>query len=294
MSILDALGDGNKAVGRTYGVVAGIVTNNKDPDELGRLKVKFPWFSDNNETDWIRMTTFMAGGVRGSFFLPEVGDEVLVAFEHGNINRPYVIGALWNGVDKPPETNSDGKNNIRKIKSRSGHELIFNDEDNKENIEIHTKAGHKIFLDDTSDEEKIEILDKSGNNSILIDSPENSITISAQRKIDANSGNNSIVIDSDANSITMSGQKKIDIKSGNNSIIIDSDNNSIAMSGQMKIEIKSGSNSITIDSVANSIAISSQLKLSLKAPNIEIEAGGMMTIKSSGILTLQGSLVKIN
>lgn len=294
MSILDALGDGNKAVGRTYGVVAGIVTNNKDPDELGRLKVKFPWFSDNNETDWIRMTTFMAGGVRGSFFLPEVGDEVLVAFEHGNINRPYVIGALWNGVDKPPETNSDGKNNIRKIKSRSGHELIFNDEDNKENIEIHTKAGHKIFLDDTSDEEKIEILDKSRNNSILIDSPENSITISAQKKIDANSGNNSIVIDSDANSITMSGQKKIDIKSGNNSIIIDSDNNSIAMSGQMKIEIKSGSNSITIDSVANSIAISSQLKLSLKAPNIEIEAGGMMTIKSSGILTLQGSLVKIN
>lgn len=294
MSILDALGDGNKAVGRTYGVVAGIVTNNKDPDELGRLKVKFPWFSDNNETDWIRMTTFMAGGVRGSFFLPEVGDEVLVAFEHGNINRPYVIGALWNGVDKPPETNSDGKNNIREIKSRSGHELIFNDEDNKENIEIHTKAGHKIFLDDTSDEEKIEILDKSGNNSILIDSPENSITISAQKKIDANSGNNSIVIDSDANSITMSGQKKIDIKSGNNSIIIDSDNNSIAMSGQMKIEIKSGSNSITIDSVANSIAISSQLKLSLKAPNIEIEAGGMMTIKSSGILTLQGSLVKIN
>lgn len=268
MSILDALGDRDKAVGRAYGVVAGIVTNNKDPKELGRLKVKFPWFSDNNETDWVRMTTFMAGGTIGSFFLPEVGDEVLVAFENGNINLPYVIGALWNGKNKPPETNSDGKNNIRKIKSRSGHELIFNDEENKENIEIHTKAGHKIFLDDTSDEEKIEILDKSGNNSILIDS--------------------------DANSITMSGQKKIDIKSGNNSIIIDSDNNSIAMSGQMKIEIKSGSNSITIDSAANSIAISSQLKLSLKAPNIEIEAGGMMTIKSSGILTLQGSLVKIN
>lgn len=293
-SILDELGTTNKSVGDLNGVVAGIVTNNKDPDKLGRLKVKFPWFSDDHETDWVRMTTFMTGGGRGSFFLPEVGDEVLVAFENGNIDRPYVIGALWNGVDKPPETNSDGKNNIRKIRSRSGHELIFNDEENKENIEIHTKAGHKIFLDDTSDKEKIEIQDKSGNNSILIDSPGNSITISGQKKIDVNSGNNSIVIDSDANSITMSGQKKIDIKSGNNSIIIDSDKNSIAMSGQMKIEIKSGSNSITIDSAANSIAISSQLKLSLKAPTIEIEAGGMMTIKSSGILTLQGSLVKIN
>jgi uncharacterized protein involved in type VI secretion and phage assembly len=294
MSILDALENKDKAVGRTYGVVAGIVTNNKDPNELGRLKIKFPWFSDNNETDWVRMTTFMAGGLRGSFFLPEVGDEVLVAFENGNINRPYIIGALWNGQDLPPETNSDGKNNIRKIKSRSGHELIFNDEENKENIEIHTKAGHKIFLDDTGDEEKIEILDKSGNNSILIDSPDNSITISAQKKIDANSGDNSVVIDSEANSITAAGQKKVEINSGNNSIIIDSDNNSIAMSGQMKIEIKSGNNSITIDSAANSIAISSQLQLSIKAPQINIESDGMMTIKSSGILTLQGSLVKIN
>lgn len=268
MSILDALGDRDKATGKTYGVVPGIVTNNKDPDELGRLKVKFPWFSDNNETDWIRMTTFVAGGVRGSFFLPEVGDEVLIAFEHGNINRPYIIGALWNGVDKPPETNSDGKNNIRKIKSRSGHELIFNDEENKENVEIHTKAGHKIFLNDTSDEEKLEILDKTGNNSIVIDSVENSITISGQKKIDANSGNNSIVIDSDANSITIS--------------------------GQTKIEIKSGSNSIKIDSTANSIDISSKLKLGIKAQIIEMEAGGTMTIKSSGVLTLQGSLVKIN
>jgi uncharacterized protein involved in type VI secretion and phage assembly len=268
MSILDALGYGNKAVGKTYGVVPGIVTNNKDPDKLGRLKVKFPWFSDDHETDWVRMTTFMAGGERGNFFLPEVGDEVLVAFENGNIDRPYVIGALWNGVDKPPETNSDGKNNIRKIKSRSGHELIFNDEESKENVEIHTKAGHRIFLDDKSGEEKMEILDKTGNNSILIDSVENSIT--------------------------MSGQKKIDIKSGNNSVIIDSDANSITISGQTKIEIKSGSNSIKIDSAANSIAISSQVKLSLKAPTIEIEAGGTMAIKSSGVLTLQGSLVKIN
>jgi uncharacterized protein involved in type VI secretion and phage assembly len=268
MSILDALGDRDKAVGKTQGVVAGIVTNNKDPDELARLKVKFPWFSDDHETDWVRMTTFMAGGGRGSVFLPEVGDEVLVAFENGNINRPYVIGALWNGVDKPPETNSDGKNNIRKIKSRSGHEFIFNDEENKGNVEIHTKAGHKILLDDTSDEEKMEILDKTGNNSILIDSVENSITISCQ--------------------------KKIDINSGNNSIVINSDENSIAISSQMKIEIKSGNNSITIDSATNSISISSQVKLSIKAQMVEIEAGGTMTIKSSGILTLQGSLVKIN
>ncbi len=183
MSILDALGNEDKAVGRTYGVAAGIVTNNKDPEELGRLKVKFPWLSDDNETDWVRMTTFMAGGGRGSFFLPEVGDEVLVAFEHGDINRPYVIGALWNGVDKPPETNSDGQNNIRKIKSRSGHEIIFNDGNTTEKIEIHTSAGHKVVLDDSAGQEKIEIIDKTGNNKITIDSVQNSINIESAMQL---------------------------------------------------------------------------------------------------------------
>lgn len=190
MSILDALGDRDKSVGKINGVAAGIVTNNKDPDKLGRLKVKFPWLSDDNETDWIRMTTFMAGGERGGFFLPEVEDEVLVAFEHGDINLPYVIGMLWNGVDQPPEDNSDGQNNIRKIKSRSGHEIIFNDDNTakQEKIEIHTNAGHKVVLDDSAGQEKIEIVDKSGNNKVIIDSVQNSINIESamQLKIKAN------------------------------------------------------------------------------------------------------------
>jgi uncharacterized protein involved in type VI secretion and phage assembly len=218
MSILDALGSGDKVVGRTYGVAAGIVTNNKDPGKLGRLKVKFPWLSDNNETDWIRMTTFMAGGGRGSFFLPEVGDEVLVAFEHGNINRPYIVGALWNGVDQSPENNSDGQNNIRKIKSRSGHEIIFNDNNTakQEKIEIHTNAGHKVVLNDSAGQEKIEIIDKSGNNKI------------------------------------------------------------------------------TIDSVQNSINIESAMQLKIKSNIVEIEGTASLTLKSSGVLTIQGSLVKIN
>lgn len=190
MSILDALGVNNTSEGQINGVAAGIVTNNQDPEGLGRIKVRLPWLSDNNETDWIRMTTLMAGGGRGTFFLPEVGDEVLLAFEHGDINQPYVIGALWNGVDNPPETNSDGRNNIRKIRSRSGHEIIFNDDNNamKEKIEIHTNAGHKIVLDDSSGQEKIEIIDKTGSNKMTIDSVQNAINIESamQFKIKAN------------------------------------------------------------------------------------------------------------
>lgn len=179
MSLLDVLGTEERDVRRINGVSAGIVTNNEDPEGLGRVKIKFPWLSDDNETDWVRISTLMAGGERGSFFLPEVGDEVLVAFEHGDINHPFVIGALWNGVDKPPDNNSDGRNNIRKITSRSGHEIIFNDDNTamQEKIEIHTNSGHKIVLDDSVGQEKIEIQDKTGSNKIIIDSVQNSMNI---------------------------------------------------------------------------------------------------------------------
>src|SRR5664280_3415392 len=106
---------------RITGVVVGVVTNNQDPDGFGRVKVKFPWLSDVDESDWARVAAPMAGNKRGFYFLPEVDDEVLVAFEHGDVRFPYVLGALWNGKDAPPATNGDGKNNVRVIQSRSGH-----------------------------------------------------------------------------------------------------------------------------------------------------------------------------
>jgi uncharacterized protein involved in type VI secretion and phage assembly len=175
---------------RIEGIVLGIVTKNQDPEKVGRVKIKFPWLADSDESNWARVATVMAGKDRGTFFLPEVDDEVLVAFDHGDINHPYVIGSLWNGVDTPPETNADGKNNIRKIKSRSGHEIIFDDnhKQKKEKIEIHTNAGHTILLDDSAGAEKIEIKDKTGNNTITIDSVQNSINIESamQLKIKAN------------------------------------------------------------------------------------------------------------
>jgi len=170
---------------RGHSVVVGIVTNNQDPEEQGRVKVRFPWLADQVESQWARVASPMAGNERGIFFLPEVNDEVVVAFEQGDMNHPYVLGALWNGVDKPPETNSDGKNNIRKITSRSGHEIIFGDDSTtrKEKVEIHTKAGHRILLDDSAGQEKIEIKDRTGNNVIKMDSVQNSIDISSAMRL---------------------------------------------------------------------------------------------------------------
>ena len=193
MNLVDVLADGQNqrsSARRIHGVAVGIISNAQDPEGIGRVKLNFPWLSEDNESDWAKVVSFMAGKERGAFFLPEVGDEVLVGFEQGDINKPYVIGALWSSEDKPPEANADGKNNIRMIRSRSGHEIILNDDGSagQEKIEIHTNSGHKIVLDDATGQEKIEIVDKTGSNKITVDSVQNAMTIESgmQLKIKSN------------------------------------------------------------------------------------------------------------
>ena len=151
LALFDLIEKGSESrENRIDGIVLGVVTNNKDELKLGRVKIKFPWLGEGDETHWARVATFMAGNEMGAFFLPEVGDEVIVAFDHGDINFPYVLGVLWNGQNKPPSKNDDGQNNIRMLKSRSGHKITFSDEDGAEKVEIRSKSGHTILLDDSS------------------------------------------------------------------------------------------------------------------------------------------------
>jgi uncharacterized protein involved in type VI secretion and phage assembly len=174
---------------RVTGVVVGVVTNNQDPDGMGRVKVKFPWLSDADESQWARLAVPMAGADRGVYFLPEVDDEVLAVFEHGDMRFPYVIGALWNGKDAPPATNDDGKNNLRLIKSRSGHIVKLNDEDGKETIEI---------------------IDMSGNNSIVIDTSENTITITSDKDITLSATQGTIKLDAQKIELKSSADTKLE------------------------------------------------------------------------------------
>ncbi len=186
MNLLELLNDKEDAftvTGRVYGVVVGVVTNNQDPEKLGRVKVVYPWLSDSEESHWARVATLMAGKDRGSFYLPEVDDEVLLAFEHGDVRFPYVVGALWNGKDTPRYDNADGKNDKRVITSRAGHEFVFDDNDQKGQVVIHTKKNHTITLDDSAGGEKISIVDKTGSNSVEIDSVQNSIAVKSAMKL---------------------------------------------------------------------------------------------------------------
>ncbi len=162
-TLLDVLHPSSSSQSSTmFGVAIGIISNNQDPQNLGRVRMKFPWLSDDHESGWSRVASAMAGNGRGAYFLPEVDDEVLVAFEHGDVRFPYVLGGLWSGQDKPPANNSDGKNNVRLI---------------------HSRSGHLIRLDDSDGQEKIEIIDKTGNNMLTIDSSSNDISISCNGKL---------------------------------------------------------------------------------------------------------------
>jgi phage protein D/phage baseplate assembly protein gpV len=148
--------------GREYraepSICVALVTDNQDPENMNRVKVRYPAFSDQDSSYWARIATPDAGNNRGVQFLPEVNDEVLVAFEQGDINQPYVIGSLWNGKDAPPQPASDAKDK-RMIRSRSGHVII---------------------LDDTSGAEKIIVKDKTGSNVVPIDSSSNELKISME------------------------------------------------------------------------------------------------------------------
>jgi uncharacterized protein involved in type VI secretion and phage assembly len=143
--------------GRVFEPVIGIVTDNKDPSKLGRVKVKVPILSDQDSTFWMPIVMLGAGKNRGWFFIPEPDDEVLVMFEHGDMDRPLVIGALWNGKDKPPDNNKSGKNERRVIKSRHGSRVMFDD----------------------SAEPKIVIEDGTGKGRITFDTKHNKIIIEA-------------------------------------------------------------------------------------------------------------------
>lgn len=137
-------------------LLVGIVTDNKDPKGWGRVKVKLPTLTEEHSSNWARVVGLGAANDRGFYCLPEVNDEVLVGFEHGDIHRPYVIGGVWNGLDAPPEDVDDtiqkGKVRLRTVKTPTGHTLQFVEEDkggSKAGVYIETAGGHKLYINDS-------------------------------------------------------------------------------------------------------------------------------------------------
>lgn len=152
-----------------FGVHSGIVVDVKDPDGQGRVKVMLPWSEQPGAARfeaWARLAVPMAGNNRGMWFIPDVDDEVVVAFEGGDARRPIVIGALWNGRDTPPEAMDAAGNNDRKvIRSRSGVTITLDDRSGAERFEMRTPGGQTLVLQDGPGVVTVE--DSNGNSIAL-------------------------------------------------------------------------------------------------------------------------------
>lgn len=244
----------------TLGVVVGIVTSNDDKDNMGRVKVKFPWLSDEHASDWARLSTPGAGPDRGLFLLPEVNDEVLVAFEHGDINKPYVVGGLWNGKEKHGIASvvADSKVNLRTLKTRSGHLITFNDADSaagKRFIEIKTAGGLKINMGD-------------GDKKVIIQSSKHTVTLD-------DNGTGKIIIESGGELEMKGSQSTLKFSTGG------------------KLELSNPGGKLEIG--PSGVTLESKSVMNVKGmAATTVEGQASATVKSSGILVVQGTLVKIN
>jgi phage protein D len=223
-----------------YGMVIGQVSDNNDPDQLGRVKLKLPWLSDDYESDWARVAQLGAGPDSGAVFLPENNDEVLVAFEFGDVRRPYVIGSLWNGVDKPKLGSGlfdNGKVKRRGFVSRKGHRFVFLDDANNAGIALLTSDGNlKIALNESKSE----------------------IHISCQGKIMLKAQGD-LTIDSQGN-IKLTAQQGISLQA----------QNSLDLQG-MTASLKTQSPSLTLDNGAGA-------KVEMSGPQVNINSGALQVI----------------
>lgn len=255
-----------------FGLTVGIVTDNVHPQGDYRVRVKFPTLPGTDQSWWCRISTFGASkGGMGVFFLPEIDDEVLVAFVNGDFQQGVVVGTLWNGQDKPAYSNQDAssktdrfqsndakfklkseakKNDVRSISTRKKHELVFNDNASEPGVALSSGQKHRIVLNDKDNQPtQIEIYDGKEENYILIDNKNKKITI--------------------------------ETKTGD-------------MLFKAKNTIRLECNKLETDSKADTeMKVGANYKMTASS-NMTIKASGSGDIESSGTMTIKGATVNIN
>jgi len=261
LSMLGAERDG-LSQGRV-GLVVGVVTDNKDPDGLCRVKVKFPWLSKDHASDWARLVTPGGGPQTGLEFIPEVNDEVLIGFEQGNINYPYVLGGLWNGKDAPPIKSSvnsvlDGG----KVKQRI----------------IRSRTGHIITLDDSDNAPYIEIVDNTGKNTVKLDSKNNKLTVHLEGDMLFEATKGDIMLKAKTVTVEASDALKMKGKS------LDAEASDAA-------NIKAGSD-LKLKGMSADISADSALKMK-GGSTAELKGSAGLTLDGGAMTEVKGGMVKI-
>lgn len=237
------------------GVVTGTVKENYDKDNPGKVKVELFLGEDGiNVTGWIPVMTSYAGNKYGGYALPEIGDEVVVAFRMGDRNCPIVIGSLWSGKNLQPEGAVEEKNMIKRFVTKGNNEILINDTADKQKIEIKTAKGKSIIIDEEND--NMIIHDKDKKNSLTIDSKGGEITIKAEKKVTIDAGGAKGIFDGSG--------KKTSLEAG------------------------------TVDVKADQTFHSNGATTKIEGANIEVKANATIKAQSSAVTEIKGAIVKIN
>jgi uncharacterized protein involved in type VI secretion and phage assembly len=284
-------------------MLVGIVTDNKDTESLGRVKVKFPTLTEDHTSTWARVVSVGAGATRGFDCLPEIEDEVLVAFEHGDIHRPYVLGGVWNGTDAPPTVPDDSVNDsgvrLRTIQTRVGHILQFVEEDkddSKKGIYITTADAHKVYLDDSTKFIKVET---AGGHSVFLDDEGKKIEIKSngghEITLDDNVTAKIDVVSTGDINITAGSTNKVTIKAQDIELSATSSFLAKVMNNKLDIStsaIAAEGTSATLKGTASAKVEAASTTVSGTA-TVKVE-GALASLEASGMAKVQGSIVKIN
>jgi uncharacterized protein involved in type VI secretion and phage assembly len=246
--------------GLIQGVVTAKVTSLEDPEQLGRVQLMFPWLPKYKDADlasnWARQAAPMAGKERGIFFTPEVDDEVLVGFEHGDVNHPYIVGVLWNNTDKPPAGTKA---------------VLASDKKKVDQRVICSRSGHLIILDDTEGEEQIIIQDKTQKNSIVINSKENTMTINVESDL--------TIVAKGETSIQSTGNMTF---KSNGDIAVECTNLNMKAKANAKLEAQAN------------LDLKATGQLNAKGAQTTVEGDAMTSVKSNSMVQVQSSaLVKV-
>ena len=246
---------------RIFGVVLGIVANNYDKDMPGRVCVSVPTRDkDANELKWARVAMPYSGSKWGYYFLPEVGDQVLLVFEQGNIEKPYIIGCIPKNNDKFLKDSVHEKNQFKNIVTKNGNTIALEDnpegDGQKDKITIKTsQTTHRLELD--NDKKVMVLSDKDGKNQIRVKTEEGQMVVMAE--------------------------KKMVVKVGDNiQLIMNSENGTVSLKApKLKIE------------ASDNVKVNSSGAVSVTGGNMSMEANSMMKVSSSSAVIIQGTPIKL-
>lgn len=257
MGVIEELLDAQiLTVGDVPGILTGLVKENWDEDHPGMVKVEyFLGEKGKNLTGWVPVAVPYAGKEYGYYALPEVGTEVVLAFQMGNRNSPIVLGCIWNQQNSLPGETANENNTVKKLMTKGGCEIRMTEEDGKEQILVQTPKGLNLLLEDEN--ETIFLSSQDGSSGVKVDAKNGAVTVLADKKLELQVGGNVM--------LSLNGSSNaVDIKGGK-----------LTLNADQSLELKGQT-------------------LKLEGTSTEIKGSGTLKLEAGGTAQLKGTMVQLN